>query len=109
MKSLVCTENDTIHPPASSYGLNGTKGDLATYSGYIFPARAVDLIKRHAAEAAAEGAVESPLFMFLSLHNTHAPVEAPQRFIGVFLVDLIDCLIGFLTSFFMGNGYRIFF
>ena len=46
-------------------GLNGT------YTGETFAAEAVRVIEAH------DPAV--PLFMYLALHNTHAPLEAPWR------------------------------
>ena len=58
-------------------GLNGTgKGDDAHYTGYLFARRAVQLIRGH------DPAL--PLFLYFALHNTHAPVEAPQRFIDLY-------------------------
>lgn len=58
-------------------GYNGTEGDPATYSGYIFTDRVVRLIEAHAANTA-------PLFIYWALHNTHAPIEAPQRFLDLY-------------------------
>ena len=64
-------------PGSPTYGLNGTYGDDATYSGYIFGARAVEIIEAHNHTAA-------PIFMYLALHNTHTPVEAPDRFVALY-------------------------
>jgi hypothetical protein len=90
-------------------GINGTVGDDATYSGYIFTKRVVAIVHGHGeamakaarggggddnsdgntAAAAAVGAAEAaaaaaaaPLFVYWALHNTHAPIEAPERFVA---------------------------
>lgn len=85
--------------------MNGTKGDLATYSGYVFTQRAVDTIKEHsrtylsaprdeattkderggtASSSIGGSRTGKPLFMYLALHNTHAPIEAPARFVSMY-------------------------
>jgi arylsulfatase B len=63
-------------PGGPVFGINGTEGDLDTYSGYVFTEQAVEAIASHD--------LTKPLFMFLSLHNTHAPVEAPERFVDLY-------------------------
>ena len=100
------TQSTSDFPGRPLYGSNGTKGDLATYSGYVFTQRAVDTIKEHSrtylsapteeASAAKDerGGTASksiggsrtgkPLFMYLALHNTHAPIEAPARFVSMY-------------------------
>ena len=35
-----------------------------------------------AAVGAAEAAAAAPLFVYWALHNTHAPIEAPERFVA---------------------------
>ena len=55
-------------------GINGTYNDTATYSGYIFTRRVVELVEAHPAHNAS-------LFVYWAIHNTHAPIEAPERFI----------------------------
>ena len=50
------------------------RGDNGTYTGELFARAAVRAIEEHDAAA-------SPLFMYLALHNTHAPLEAPWRFV----------------------------
>eukprot|EP00939_MAST-03C_sp_MAST-3C-sp1_P005139 g5139.t1 len=75
-------EQNTTHFPGSpAFGRNGTKGDEGTYSGFIFTDRAVDVIETHAATLSSS---TSPLFLYLALHNTHAPVEAPERFVNMY-------------------------
>jgi arylsulfatase A-like enzyme len=72
------TQNLTHFPGAPLFGLNGTAAgasDDSTYSGYLFTERAVELIDEHE---------NGPMFLYLALHNTHAPVEAPQRFINLY-------------------------
>lgn len=63
-------------PGGPAYDFNGTKGDESTYSGYIFPAWAVDRIFAHDQSR--------PMFMYLALQDTHSPYEAPQRFIDMY-------------------------
>jgi arylsulfatase A-like enzyme len=69
-------------PGAPVYGINGTAKDEATYSGFVFTQRAVDVIAGHP--------LGPPLFLFLSLHNAHAPLEAPQRFLDLYPADWVD-------------------
>ena len=74
-------------PGRPVYGLNGTAGDENTYSGFIFTKKAVSTIQAHSAsnrQRRADGGKDSPLFLYLSLHNTHAPVEAPDRFVKLY-------------------------
>jgi len=58
---------------------NATVGDESSYSGYIFTEKAVKSIEEHNSS--------HPMFMYLALHNTHSPVEAPQRFIDMYDSD----------------------
>ena len=77
------------------YGLNGTAGEDAAYSGYFLTRRAVDIIRDHGEIIRAHGEITqsdhqgaiappAPLFLYLALHNTHAPIEAPQRFVDMY-------------------------
>jgi len=50
-------------------GLNGT------YTGHTFSNRAVQLIRDHERSA--------PLFLYIALHNTHAPIESPPEYAGL--------------------------
>lgn len=70
------SQSTTDFPGSPLYGYNGTKGDESTYSGYIFSGKAVDFIHSHN--------VSRSMFMYLALHNTHAPIEAPDRFISMY-------------------------
>lgn len=72
-------QNETNFPGSRALGKNGTKDDESTYSGFIFTERAVHEIERHA-----ETSTDQSLFLYLALHNTHAPVEAPQRFVEMY-------------------------
>eukprot|EP00730_Choanoeca_flexa_P004670 TRINITY_DN11768_c0_g1_i8.p1 TRINITY_DN11768_c0_g1~~TRINITY_DN11768_c0_g1_i8.p1 ORF type:complete len:519 (+),score=110.86 TRINITY_DN11768_c0_g1_i8:135-1691(+) len=53
-----------------AFGRNGT------YNGYTFTQRVVDLINGHDQS--------KPLFIYHALHNTHSPIEAPQRFVDLY-------------------------
>ena len=66
-------QNSTNFPGNPVLGINGTTNDTATYSGYIFTQRVVDIVDSH---------TDAPLFVYWAIHNTHAPIEAPQRFIN---------------------------
>ena len=72
------TQNNTNYPGGPLYGLNGTQGDEDTYSGFIYTEKAVETIHNHAKTNS------NPLFMYLALQNTHAPVQAPKRFIDMY-------------------------
>eukprot|EP00462_Mataza_sp_D1_P000197 CAMPEP_0175090726 /NCGR_PEP_ID=MMETSP0086_2-20121207/1510_1 /TAXON_ID=136419 /ORGANISM="Unknown Unknown, Strain D1" /LENGTH=479 /DNA_ID=CAMNT_0016363395 /DNA_START=121 /DNA_END=1557 /DNA_ORIENTATION=- len=74
------SQSTTDFPGSPVYGMNGTKGDESTYSGFIFTDQAVKTIRSHQTDRGAS----TPLFMYLSLHNTHAPVEAPDRFVSMY-------------------------
>eukprot|EP00947_MAST-08B_sp_MAST-8B-sp1_P001461 g1461.t1 len=50
-------------------------GDNGTYTGELFSREAVRVVEEHDPDA-------NPLFMYLALHNTHAPLEAPWRFVS---------------------------
>lgn len=53
-------------------GMNGT------YTGYLFNDAAVKAVH----ESAAPGS--PPLFLYYAMHNTHAPVEAPENYVGLY-------------------------
>ena len=59
--------NRTIAPATE---LNGS------YTGHSFSDRTVQLIRDHDAER--------PLFLFVALHNTHAPIEAPPEYAALY-------------------------
>jgi len=66
-------------PGGPVYGTNGRKGELRTYSGYTFTNKAVASIRNHRSQRGRD-----PLFMYLSLHNTHTPIQAPERFVNMY-------------------------
>jgi arylsulfatase A-like enzyme len=45
-------------------------------TGNTFSDRAVQMIRDHE--------VEIPLFLYIALHNTHAPVESPPEYCGLY-------------------------
>jgi hypothetical protein len=51
-------------------------GETGTYTGILFTKQTVGIIKGHNQS--------SPLFMYIALHNTHAPLEAPWSFVRQF-------------------------
>jgi hypothetical protein len=58
-------------------GLNGTgPGNDAHYTGQLFTEHAVKLIEAHD--------TAMPFFLYMALHNTHAPTEAPQSFVNMY-------------------------
>ena len=67
-------------PGGPLYGTNGTRGDDKTYSAYLFTQQAVDKILAHGRSQAPS----APMFMYLALHNTHSPIEAPDRFVDMY-------------------------
>jgi hypothetical protein len=68
--SAVCSRGGA--PPPTTGALRGANG---TYTGYLFAREAVRVIDSHDLSG------PSPLFMYLALHNTHAPLEAPWSFV----------------------------
>ena len=46
------------------------------YTGYLFSDRAVDIIHQHDPS--------TPMFLYVALHNTHAPIEAPSDFVSMY-------------------------
>ena len=71
-------------PGKPGYGLNGSRtqwsGDNSRYNGYRFPNKVVSHIRSHKAKYGAK----TPFFTYYAVHNTHAPVQAPERFINMY-------------------------
>ena len=65
-----------------TYGWSGNKSIVpatvlnGTYTGYTFCDRAVQILRDHE--------VDIPLFLYIALHNTHAPVESPPEYYGMY-------------------------
>ena len=66
-------------PGGPLFGYNGSLGDENTYSGFVFTEQAVKTIYAHN-----KTTPNQPMFMYLALHNTHAPIEAPDRFVSMY-------------------------
>ena len=70
-------------PGVPLLGTNGTldpdhvSGTNSSYSAELFGARAEALIANH-------DAASSSFFLYLALHNTHAPIEAPRRLVALY-------------------------
>lgn len=58
-------------------------GDDAHYNGYTFTQRAVELIHAHASKGG-----DAPFFLYYALHNTHAPIEAPAKYVDLYNFSL---------------------
>jgi arylsulfatase A-like enzyme len=71
-KSLDLWDNGS--PAVGRTGRNKT--DDTRYNGYTFTERAVDLIQAHN--------TSTPFFLYFALHNTHGPIEAPQKYIDLY-------------------------
>ena len=84
------------------------RGRNGTYTGELFAAEAVRVVEAHDTRPGA-----SPLFMYLALHDTHAPLEAPwayvapyagfgdpprERFSGMVSFGTRRCLLLFLLT-----------
>lgn len=83
-----------------------------TYTGESFSAEAVRVVAQHDATV--------PLFMYLALHNTHAPLEAPWPYVAPFaarwpddvkrratfcgMVSFVDETVGNLTAALKARG-----
>jgi arylsulfatase B len=52
------------------------------YTGFRITGTAVNILQNHAARYGP--ASDTPLFMYLALHNTHAPLEAPQKYLDMY-------------------------
>lgn len=61
------SHNQTVAPATR---LNGS------YTGFTFSDRAVELIRGHP--------TDRPLFLYVALHNTHAPIESPPAFSALY-------------------------
>lgn len=66
------SQSDDDFPGHPVLGINGSTGDDATYSGYIFTKRVVDIVHGHS-QASDESDTGSPLFIYWALHNTREP------------------------------------
>ncbi len=92
--------------------IRGAFGKNGTYTGYLFGWEAVDVVRSHANDGEFEG---QPLFLYLALHNTHNPVQAPQRFVDMYnysnlentfnaQVTFVDAVVGNITKELKKNG-----
>lgn len=54
-------------------------GKNGTYTGLLFANEAVCVIHEHAAKRSTQ-----PVFMYLALHDTHAPLEAPWTYVALY-------------------------
>eukprot|EP00939_MAST-03C_sp_MAST-3C-sp1_P003416 g3416.t1 len=72
-RSAICNRNNSgaTVPTATTIP---AWGDNGTYTGDLFARHAVEAIREHDASS-------SPLFLYLALHNTHAPLEAPWEYV----------------------------
>ena len=65
-----------------TFGWSGNKSIVpatalnGTYTGHTFSDRTVQLIRDHE--------VDVPLFLYIALHNTYAPVESPAEYCGMY-------------------------
>lgn len=96
---------DLFGDTSPAYGLNGTN------NGFTFTSAAVDLVHNHAASAA-----HQPFFLYLSLHNTHAPFQVPTLYSDQFshpqalrntwsgMVAMVDETMRNLTSALQSTG-----
>mmetsp|Transcript_30384 Transcript_30384/g.66561 ORF Transcript_30384/g.66561 Transcript_30384/m.66561 type:complete len:596 (+) Transcript_30384:74-1861(+) len=53
------------------------------YTGYDFTNHAVKIIEEHSGKHPKE-----PMFMYLALHNTHGPIQAPDEFVALYNYSL---------------------
>ena len=89
-------------------GLNGT------YTGTTFAAEVVRVVEEHARDYAGR-----PAFLYLSMHNTHAPLEAPWHYVAPYakkfpadekrhywsgMVSFVDETVGNLTDALRATG-----
>ena len=89
-------------PFQSTKGDEVAFGENGTYNGYRFTERAVDVIERHDSQ--------EPLFLYLALHNTHGPIQAPDRFVELYdfeqqkrnhfnaMVSVVDSTVANVTA-----------
>eukprot|EP00750_Incisomonas_marina_P028583 INCI6776.3.p1 GENE.INCI6776.3~~INCI6776.3.p1 ORF type:complete len:662 (-),score=84.07 INCI6776.3:69-2054(-) len=77
--SGTCSRVKDQRTTISALGQNGT------YTGHLFSDAAVQVIHQHGArirEAEKHRLASQPLFMYIALHNTHAPLEAPWPYVA---------------------------
>ena len=70
-QSAICTRPMRANTTIAAVGKNGT------YTGLLFANEAVRVIHEHAAKRSTQ-----PMFMYLALHDTHAPLEAPWTYVA---------------------------
>jgi hypothetical protein len=70
----------------SPIGGDNALGVNGTYSGYIYSGRAVELITQHGLHHN-EG--DTPLFLYLALHNIHGPDEVTPEFLARYDPEII--------------------
>ena len=84
----------------------------SVYTGYDFNDKAVEMIRTHTAKHSTR-----PLFMYLALHNTHGPIEAPAEWEAIYshlsfqkqitfdaMVSVVDSTVGNVTSMLKQQG-----
>eukprot|EP01083_Nonionella_stella_P293284 997352_1 len=64
---------DLYHNDSPAFGQNGS------YNAYQFTEMAVEYITKHV-----QNTPTNPLFLYYALHNTHAPLQAPQSTIDMY-------------------------
>ncbi len=86
-------------------------GENGTNNAFLFSRKAVEMIENHASTSP-----KRPLFMYLSLHNTHAPFQVPDRFSNLYnfsdalqntwsgMVSMVDETLLNVTSAFKRNN-----
>ncbi len=87
-----------------------------TYTGYVFSDEAVRVVNQHGPGGEFHG---QPLFLYLALHNTHAPLEAPWDYVRPYAekwptdtkrslfsgqIGFVDATVRNLTDALRGNG-----
>lgn len=77
------------------------------YTGYDFNDKAVEMIRTHPAKHPTQ-----PMFMYLALHNTHGPIQAPPEWEAIYsshlsfpkqitfdaMVSVVDSTVGNVTA-----------
>jgi arylsulfatase A-like enzyme len=84
-------------------------GKNGTYTGTLFTTQTVKIIEAHNQSV--------PLFMYIALHNTHAPLEAPWSYVSQFshfndtkreifsgMLAFVDDTVGDIADALKGNG-----
>jgi arylsulfatase B len=67
---------DLTYGWSSNRTLTAASALNGTYTGTSFSDRATQLIRDHD--------VQKPLFLYAALHNTHAPIESPPEYAGMY-------------------------